>query len=162
MFKSFKVIFIIWTSLECLTFKAFSSGNSILFYFTISKSYFINYTIPFYNTLNIPNSIFFATLFKYSFLFFFYYFSYSSSSSLPPSSSKQLATTSSLPPPLTSWQTTDHRPVTTTTTTTTIVHANHQNPHTQPPTQKPTQQLADLETHTDLHHQKPTRTHRSI
>ena len=50
--------------LEFLTFRAFPSGNSILFYFIISKSYFINYTIPFYNTLNIPNSIFFATLFK--------------------------------------------------------------------------------------------------
>ena len=82
--------------LEFLTFRAFPSGNSILFYFIISKSYFINYTIPFYNTLNIPNSIFFATLFKYSF------FTISLILPLPPSSSKQPATTSSLPSPLTS------------------------------------------------------------
>ena len=121
--------------------------NTILFYITISKSYFIIYSILFYNIQNISNSIFFfATLFKYSFLFFFYYFSYFSSSSLPPL-------------PLSNWQpqhhhhrhsypskppATSHRP--TTTTTTTIVHANYQNPYTQPPTQKPIQQLADLET----------------
>ena len=38
--------------------RAFTTGNAILFYFTISKSYFINYTIPFYNTSNIPTFIF--------------------------------------------------------------------------------------------------------
>ena len=32
--------------------------NTILSYFTISKNYFINYTIPFYNTPNIPTFIF--------------------------------------------------------------------------------------------------------
>ena len=35
------------------TVRAFPSNNSIIFYFTISKNYFINYAIPFYNTLNI-------------------------------------------------------------------------------------------------------------
>ena len=53
-------------------------GNTILSYFTISKNYFINYTIPFYNTPNIQKFYFFPILFKYSILFFFfYYFSFS-------------------------------------------------------------------------------------
>ena len=60
---NFMVIFSIF---QCL--RAFTTENSILCYFTISKSYFINYTIPFYNTPNNPNYIFFASLFKYSFL----------------------------------------------------------------------------------------------
>ena len=38
--------------------RAFTSANSIIFYFTISKTYFINYTIPFSNTPNIPTFIF--------------------------------------------------------------------------------------------------------
>ena len=46
-------------------------------HFTIPKNYFINYTIPLYNTLNIPKFYFFSILFKYSILFYFYYFSFS-------------------------------------------------------------------------------------
>ena len=38
-------------------FRAFTSGNSILSYFTIPKSHFIIYTIQFYNTLSIPTFI---------------------------------------------------------------------------------------------------------
>ena len=52
-------------------------GNDMPSYFTISKCYFIKYTILFYNTLNISKFYFFPILFKYSFLFFFYYFSFS-------------------------------------------------------------------------------------
>ena len=37
--------------------RAFTFRISILFYFTLSKNYFINYTILFYNTLNIPTFI---------------------------------------------------------------------------------------------------------
>ena len=47
---------------------------SILSYFTISKNYFINYIIPFYNTPNIPKLYFFFILFKYSFLILFLLF----------------------------------------------------------------------------------------
>ena len=36
---------------------AFTSENFITFYFTISKNYFINYVILFYNILNIPTFI---------------------------------------------------------------------------------------------------------
>ena len=43
--------------------------KSIPFYHLIT--YFIYYIIPFFNTPNIPTSISFVTLFKYSFLFFF-------------------------------------------------------------------------------------------
>ena len=43
-------------------------GNAILFYFTISKNYFINYTIPFYNTPNILKLYSFTILLKYYFL----------------------------------------------------------------------------------------------
>ena len=38
--------------------RAFASATSILFYFIISISYFINYTILFYNITNIPTFIF--------------------------------------------------------------------------------------------------------
>ena len=38
---------------DLYTVRAFPSDNSIIFYFTILKNYFINYAIPFYNTLNI-------------------------------------------------------------------------------------------------------------
>ena len=37
-------------------------ATSILFYFTISKIYFINYTILFYNTTNISTFIFLCTV----------------------------------------------------------------------------------------------------
>ena len=50
---------------------------SIPLYFTI-PNYFINYTIPFYNTSNISKLyFFFLILFKYYFLIFFYCFSFS-------------------------------------------------------------------------------------
>ena len=55
---------------------------SILSYFTISKNYFINYTIPFYNTPNIPKLYFFLILFKYSFLTLLLFLFFSSFSSL--------------------------------------------------------------------------------
>ena len=48
--------------------------NVILSYFIISKNYFINYTIPFYNTLNIPKLYYFTILLKYYFLIFLYHF----------------------------------------------------------------------------------------
>ena len=51
------VPFFFWIELLVLI-RAFTMGNAILFYFTISKSYFISYTIPFYNTPNIPTFIF--------------------------------------------------------------------------------------------------------
>ena len=38
--------------------RAFTSGNFILFYFTTSKSYFINYTIQVYNISSILTFIF--------------------------------------------------------------------------------------------------------
>ena len=41
------------TEYNIIHFKVFTVENSILFYFTVSKSYFINYTILFYNMLNI-------------------------------------------------------------------------------------------------------------
>ena len=44
--------------------------NAILSYFTIPKSYFINYIIPFYNTPNIPKLYYFTILLKYYFLIF--------------------------------------------------------------------------------------------
>ena len=59
--------------------RALASGNAIPSHFIIPKSYFINYTIPFYNTPNIPKFYFFPfylNILFYSF-FFFYYFSFS-------------------------------------------------------------------------------------
>ena len=53
---------------SCKLLRAFVSGNTILSYFTISKSYFINYTIPFYNTSNIPTFIFPILLVKIIYL----------------------------------------------------------------------------------------------
>ena len=49
--------------------QSLTSRNAILSHFTIPKSYFINYTIPFYNTPNIPKFYFFPILFKYSIFF---------------------------------------------------------------------------------------------
>ena len=54
--------------------RAFTIENVITSYFTISKSYFINYTISFYNTHNIPKLYYFTILLKYYFLIFLYYF----------------------------------------------------------------------------------------
>ena len=58
-------------------------------YFTISKSYFTNYTIPFYKTSNNPKFYFFPILFKYSILFFLFllFLFFYSFSSLSPSTS---------------------------------------------------------------------------
>ena len=44
-------------SIWLCTFGAFASAIFILFYFTILKSYLINYTISFYNTTNISFTI---------------------------------------------------------------------------------------------------------
>ena len=46
---------------------AFTSRISILSYFTIPKNFFINYTIPFYNTSNISKLYYFTILLKYYF-----------------------------------------------------------------------------------------------
>ena len=43
------VFFLFFQELEILL-RASAAQNAILFYFTIPKSYFIHYTIPFYNT----------------------------------------------------------------------------------------------------------------
>ena len=58
--------------------------NVILSYFTIPKSYFINYTIQFYNTPSIPKLYYFTILLKYYFfnlslLFLFNVISFSNS-----------------------------------------------------------------------------------
>ena len=60
--------------------RAFSSIIVKILAFTISKYYFYNFNTSFYNIPNIKHSIFFTTLFKYSFFnifihFFFNYFS---------------------------------------------------------------------------------------
>ena len=71
--------------------RASPTENVILSYFTISKNYFIRYTVLFYNTLNISKFYFFPILFKYSFLFFFllflFFYSFSSLSSSTSSTS---------------------------------------------------------------------------
>ena len=55
------------------TLRASTANFAIPSYFTIPKNYFINYTIPFYNTPNIPKLyFFFPILFKYSFLILFF------------------------------------------------------------------------------------------
>ena len=48
--------------------RALASGNATLLYFTISKNHFITYTIPFYNTFNIPNFYFSILLIKIIYL----------------------------------------------------------------------------------------------
>ena len=53
--------------------RASASKNVILFSFTISKSNFITYTIPFYNTPYIIKLYSFTFLLKYYFLIFLYY-----------------------------------------------------------------------------------------
>ena len=47
--------------------KASALKNATLSYFTISKSYFINYTIPFYNTPYIQKLYYFTFSLKYYF-----------------------------------------------------------------------------------------------
>ena len=54
--------------LSILLLRAFTSWIPILSYFTILKSYFMNYTLPFYNTPNIPKLYYFTILLKYYFL----------------------------------------------------------------------------------------------
>ena len=86
--------------------RASTVGFAISSYFTIPKSYFINYIILFYNTPNIPKLYFFLILFKYSFLFFFLlFFSLPFLLFLPqplaPATTKQTITTT---PPLPSAQ----------------------------------------------------------
>ena len=54
--------------------RASASKNVILFFFTISKSNFITYTISFYNTPYILKLYYFTFLLKYYFLIFLYYF----------------------------------------------------------------------------------------
>ena len=54
--------------------RASTSGSHISFYFTILKSYFINYTISFHNMPNIPKLYYFSILLKYYFLIFLYYY----------------------------------------------------------------------------------------
>ena len=69
--------------------RAFTFENCISSYFTISKNYFINYIIPFYNTSNIPKLYFFPYYLKflfYSFFLLFLFFSSFSSLSLSTSS----------------------------------------------------------------------------
>ena len=62
---------------DCLL-RASASVNAISSHFTILKSYFINYTIPFYNTLNIPKFFFFFPFYlNILFYSFFYYISFS-------------------------------------------------------------------------------------
>ena len=53
---------------SCKLLRAFVSENIILSCFIISKNYFINYTIPFYNTSNIPTFIFPILLIKIIYL----------------------------------------------------------------------------------------------
>ena len=50
--------------ISSLTIRAFTMGNVIIFYFTISKSYFINYTIPFYNEQNLATKLIVALGYK--------------------------------------------------------------------------------------------------
>ena len=57
--------------------RAFTSENCILSYFTIPKSYFINYIISFYNTPNIPKLYFFP-FYLFIFLLFLFFSSFSS------------------------------------------------------------------------------------
>ena len=54
--------------------RASALKNATLSYFTISKSHFINYTIPFYNTPYIQKLYYFTFSLKYYFLIFLYYF----------------------------------------------------------------------------------------
>ena len=53
---------------EHTTLKSIHILNSYSIIFTILKSYFINYIIPFYNTPNIPKLYYFTILLKYYFL----------------------------------------------------------------------------------------------
>ena len=75
----YKGIFIVYFILfcECLKIQlsehdlAFKSQNFISLYFIILKNYFINYTIPFYNTPSIPKFYFFPFYLNILFYSFF-------------------------------------------------------------------------------------------
>ena len=54
--------------------RASASKNAILFFFTISKSNFITFNIPFYNTSYIKKLYYFIFSLKYYFLIFFLLF----------------------------------------------------------------------------------------
>ena len=62
------------THTRVVAIRASPTSFAIPSYFTIPKSYFINYIIPFYNTPNIPKLYYFTILLKYYFLIFLYYF----------------------------------------------------------------------------------------
>ena len=82
--------------------RASAAGFYIPSYFIISKSNFINYTIPFYNTSSILKLYYFIILLKYFFNIFFLLFLFFSSFSLSLSTSSTglaPASTSSKPIP---------------------------------------------------------------
>ena len=58
---------------RCTFLKALASKNAILYFFTISKSNFTTYTIPFYNFTHIKKLYSFTFSLKYYFLIFLYY-----------------------------------------------------------------------------------------
>ena len=66
--------------------RVLASGNDTLSHFTISKRYFINYAIPFYNTPNIPKFYFTILHIKIIYLrnkiYFFLFFQFSPPPSL--------------------------------------------------------------------------------
>ena len=63
-----------WYKLFCIyPLRALASKNAILYFFTISKSNFIIYTIPFYNSTHIKKLYSFTFSLKYYFLIFLYY-----------------------------------------------------------------------------------------
>ena len=66
------IVFLFFLTIDSL--RASALKNATLFYFTIPKNYFINYTIPFYNTPYIPKLYYFTFSLKYYFLIFLNYF----------------------------------------------------------------------------------------
>ena len=73
---------VVWREVKLI--RVFIYQNSIPSYFTILKNYFINYTILFYNTPNIPKLYFFSLFIKiFYFIPFFFFFCGYFSFSLP-------------------------------------------------------------------------------
>ena len=66
------IVFLFFLTIDSL--RASVLKNATLSYFTIPKNYFINYTIPFYNTPYIPKLYYFTFSLKYYFLIFLNYF----------------------------------------------------------------------------------------
>ena len=97
--------------------RALASGNATLSHFTISKSYFINDTIPFYNTPNIPKFYFDILHIKIIYLHSKIYFWFFSNFFL------LLSSTSITAPPLPS-----HHHCASTMPTTPPLPTAHQNP----------------------------------